>query len=134
MTARHNLYKQWIQDNYPTGQSAYGNCATASKSMRAAFPELRITNGFLYDAMWGERAHWWLVAPDGAVVDPTRSQFPCPMDYIEISDNHPERKYPKARCYHCGEYYYVMPELKGTMHTIECQNAYINYLNRREDY
>lgn len=122
-------YIQWIKENYPTSLESYGNCKEAVNKMKVAFPELTITNGFVYDALRGERMHWWLKCEDGTIVDPTFNQFPALMDYNEIDDNHPARKYSQARCHQCGDYYYETPELKGVMHTTTCQDRYVAYLN-----
>jgi hypothetical protein len=124
-----NKYKEWIEMNYPTSTESYGNCKKAVEQMKSEFPELTITNGFVFDAMWGERAHWWLKTEDNSIIDPTFNQFPALVDYNEIDDNHPARNYPEARCHECGERYYETPELKGVMHTKVCQNRYMSYLN-----
>ena len=122
-------YDEWIQRNYPTKIQSYGNCKKAVDEMKSVFPELTATNGFVEDAYWGERAHWWLKDEAGEIVDPTKSQFNGLLGYTEIDDNHPARNYPEARCHNCGDSYYETPELKGVMHTKACENAYISYLN-----
>jgi hypothetical protein len=122
-------YIKWIESNYPTSKESYGNCKEAVTKMKEAFPELTVTNGFVFDAMWGDRAHWWLKTEDGSIVDPTFNQFPAFVEYTEIDDNHPARNYPLARCHECGDQYYETPELKGVMHTKACEGRYIAYLN-----
>lgn len=122
-------YSDWIKKHYPTDKEAYGQCQPAAKAMKEAFPELAVTNGFIEDGMWGERAHWWCKDENGEIVDPTRIQFPALFDYTEIDDEHPARKYPQDRCHDCGEYYYRTPELKGKMHNAECHERYVAYLN-----
>lgn len=123
-------YRAWIKATYPTTREALGECMIGAKAMGIAFPELRVTNGFV--TILGDlepRQHWWCVTPDDQVVDPTAIQYPLIMDYEEIDDGHPARNYRQARCHDCGEYYYETPELKGTMHTPECERAYMAYLN-----
>lgn len=49
----------------------------------------------------GKRAHWWLVDPDGSIVDPTASQFPSNGigEYVELDDSRPQ---PTGMCPNCG--------------------------------
>lgn len=122
-------YDSWILENYPTSDKAYGKCREAAQSMVKAFPELAVTNGFVYDALWGEREHWWCKDQEGAIVDPTRCQFPAVIEYQEVDNDHPVRKYPRERCHECGEHYYRTPELGGTMHNDTCHRRYIAHLN-----
>jgi hypothetical protein len=127
-------YKEWIDKNYPTYQSALAQCVKACKDMVIVFPELKTTNGFAHFIHCEPRAHWWCKDPEGNIVDPTAHQFPkylgSPiMDYEEIDDNHPARMYAQAKCMNCGEYYYETPELRGVLHNKRCENEFINYLN-----
>jgi hypothetical protein len=131
---RKLYYSEWIKKNYSTYQSALANCQSACKAMVKEFPELKITNGFAHFLTCGPRAHWWLIAPDGSIVDPTAHQFPdylgSPiMHYEEIDDDHDARKYPQQRCMNCGEYYYQKPELKGVMHTKQCERELSEWLD-----
>jgi hypothetical protein len=73
--------------------------------MQLEFPELRLARGLIYDACWGDRTHWWCVDPDGNIIDPTDSQFPClmPGSYQELGDND---RIPSGRCLNCGETVY----------------------------
>lgn len=71
-----------------------GTCSQATVAMVEAFPELRRVRGH-YDG----HEHWWCVAPDGSVVDPTAAQF-CPGGtYVEHVG--PE---PVGKCHYCGSY------------------------------
>lgn len=99
-------YSAWIAEHYPTQESAYGQCAVATKEMVAAFPELRRTRGHYYCVFgWGERAHWWCVTEAGDVVDPTARQFPSvgTGEYAELDPNAP---IPTGKCPECGELVY----------------------------
>ena len=97
-----NQYEAWISERYPTQQSAYGKCAEATTSMVAAFPELKRVRGHYFCLIWGEREHWWCIAPDETIVDPTRKQFPTQSDtaYTPWVEGTPE---PTGRCPNCGD-------------------------------
>lgn len=81
-------YRQWIDKRYPTTKAALGRGKQAVCAMKEAFPELRITIGFiLHSGAREPQPHWWLVAHDGYIVDPTAVQFsggsnPC-LEYRE---------------------------------------------------
>jgi len=129
-----NKYSDWINSNYPDFGSAIGRCKEACHKMKDAFPELEITNGYVTLAFFSDqRTHWWMKDKEGQVIDPTAIQFlengtPI-IDYEEIDDEHDERKFEKARCMNCGEYYFVKPENKGVMHNRSCENEMMIYLN-----
>ena len=88
-------------DNDPTG-----TCAKATQDLVAKFPDLRRVRGHYYCQYWGEREHWWCVAPDGTIVDPTASQFPSlgGGKYIEWQEGEEE---PIGRCINCGGYVFT---------------------------
>jgi len=96
-------YQQWITEHV-TG-SGYGQCAELTQAMQQAFPELTRVRGHYYCSVWGERSHWWLTTPDGAIVDPTSQQFPSKGTgvyeaWVEGADE------PTGLCMNCGEYCY----------------------------
>lgn len=95
-------YQEWIAANCP---EPLGKCAEYTKAMLEAFPELRRVRGHYYDMMWGERGHWWLVDPDGNIVDPTAEQFPTKGGghYEEWNESDTE---PTGRCMNCGDLCY----------------------------
>lgn len=115
-------YADWIMANYPGG-SGYGKCAEATTAMVEAFPELRRVRGFYLCPGWDRREHWWLVAPDNAIVDPTAGQFPSKGsgDYEEWDES---RKEPTGKCPNCGGYAYD----GGTCCSKECHDAYAAYI------
>lgn len=123
-------YDTWIEKNY-NKESSYGQCKTACELMKNEFPELTITNGFVVDALWGEREHWWLKTYDESVVDPTKAQFSCILEYVEIDDSHPARIYERGTCANCGEHYYVGKDNwdDRTVCSRRCWTAYASYLN-----
>ena len=94
-------YAEWIREHVQS--DGYGQCAELTEQMARAFPELKRVRGHYYDICWGERAHWWLVTPDGYIVDPTAAQFPTkgrghydPWDESEHE--------PTGKCINCGGY------------------------------
>lgn len=91
--------------------NAYGKCASVTLAMASAFPELRRARGFYHCDRWGRRQHWWCVAPDGTVVDPTAEQFPSMGlgEYDEVKDGEEDR-IPVGKCMNCGEELYAHDE------------------------
>lgn len=90
-------YQQWIAAHLPIDPR--GQCVTVTKQMAAAFPELRRVRGHYICAFEGRRSHWWLVAPNGEIIDPTVEQFATRCgDYEEYTG--PE---PTGQCMNCGE-------------------------------
>ena len=72
-----------------------GRCAEATLAMAAVFPELTRVRGHYLCWVWGEREHWWLVEPNGEIVDPTADQFPSKgggvyVPWDEASPSRPE--------------------------------------------
>ena len=120
-------YWDWITAHVP--ENAYGLCASMTEQMAAAFPELTRTRGYFYDPQIGLRAHWWLVHPDGYIVDPTAKQFPSHGIgmYEPYDESQPE---PIGHCLNCGELCY---EREGSdAHQIcspECYRAFAAELN-----
>jgi hypothetical protein len=91
-------YSNWIAANVT---AAYGRCDKLTQQMAESFPELTRVRGHYHCVHWGERAHWWLVAPDGAIVDPTAGQFPSKGrgPYVPWDESQPE---PTGMCPNCG--------------------------------
>lgn len=113
-------YAEWIADNFPTYESAYGHCAKATEGMVAVFPELIRVRGHYYDLSWGEREHWWCKTADGVIVDPTAHQFPSKgMGHYEELD--PNAPVPTGKCMGCGEYVYN----SDTFCSSSCETAVI---------
>ena len=102
-------YEEWIEQYVASQPSRFvrGKCADATSKMVEAFPELRRACGFAFCA-WGRDQHWWCVAPDGAIVDPTAEQFAScggVFLYEEIDPNNEEdrKRVPTGRCMNCGD-------------------------------
>ena len=89
-------YQVWI-DAHDNEQHNYGNCRKVCHQMVKDFPELTRVYGRYMCYEWGERHHFWCIAPDGTIVDPTSQQFPsagmglyCPDRYYPLElDNQP---------------------------------------------
>ena len=98
-------YAEWIT-SYVTSVNGHtlGKCGHATAAMKLQFPELRIVCGFAHCA-WGARQHWWCVAPDGQIIDPTASQFPGVFEYeeLDLKDPTTRARVPTGPCYWCGE-------------------------------
>lgn len=118
--AHLNPYSVWIAANVEG--DGYGKCAEVTQAMAAAFPELKRVRGHYYCLIWGERSHWWLVAPDGSIVDPTAAQFPTKGngEYVEWTEGDEE---PTGKCANCGGYVYG-----GTVCSSACYSAMVDYL------
>lgn len=118
-------YERWIAD-YVRAQRSFvrGRCADATALMVKAFPELRRACGFvvvLHPNGIHEEQHWWCVAPDGTIVDPTVSQFIRALSYEEIDPANPHRPIPTGKCMECGE-----PAFNGnTFCSSSCEHAYV---------
>jgi len=123
-------YDQWIEENGPkTSDEAMGKCKKYVDEMKKQFPELEIQAGFYFDAVWGDRQHWWLKTPDGEIVDPTVHQFPAksgknPILYSFI----PEDERPIGRCANCGELCYPGAP-SGMLCSRRCEIEYCAYIN-----
>lgn len=122
---RFEQYERWINafetehDNFVRGK-----CAEATASMVIAFPELRRACGFAHTA-WGEDQHWWCVAPDGKIVDPTKGQFPYVSQYEEVDLADPHRPIPTGKCMDCGA-----PVFATTFCNDACSARTEDYLRR----
>jgi hypothetical protein len=116
-----DAYRDWITANVEG--DGYGKCAEATQAMAAAFPELRRVRGHYYCSVWGERSHWWLVAEDGSIVDPTAGQFPSIGlgGYVEWHEGDDE---PTGKCANCGGYVYN----SATVCSSACHQAMVDYL------
>lgn len=96
------MYDAWIRTHVP--EDPTGMCSDVTKQMIIEFPELRRVRGHV---RWpGETRpwpHWWCIAPDGCIVDPTAAQFPPQMIYMAHDEREPE---PTGKCPECGDYTY----------------------------
>lgn len=95
------IYAEWIAA-YVARMNGHllGRCLSATREMKLRFPELTIVCGHVEVPHWGRRGHWWLTAPDGAIVDPTAFQFPAILEYIPWT---PVELVHVGKCMECGE-------------------------------
>jgi len=116
-----NKYLDWIYKNIHV---SYGKCEETTLWMNKEFPELTRVRGHYYCPIWGERTHWWLVDPDGEIVDPTVDQFPSKGFgvYEEWTEGDEE---PTGKCPNCGEYCYN----GSSTCSDKCYTEYASYLN-----
>lgn len=118
-------YQDWIDEN--VHGSVLGRCANVTKTMLEAFPELTRVRGQFMCLVWGPRNHWWLVDPDGDIIDPTVTQFPsaslaAPSAYVLWDESQPE---PTGKCPNCGEYCWD----GNYCCSRECERDYDAYMN-----
>lgn len=101
-------YQEWIDDFVRrfTGRTV-GLCSSATQKMQSAFPELRRARGHVMTLAGYWRTHWWCVAEDGRIVDPTKCQFAELGGVVEYLEH--EGPEPLGRCMGCGEYCYDDP-------------------------
>lgn len=115
----------WIDEHYPTQESAYGKCAEATEAMMAAFPgQLRRVRGWVEDLGWGRRAHWWCVNAEGEIVDPTRRQFTFLHMYEPHDESTGDPPEPRV-CMNCGVEHFGPFDLCSH----KCEQSYLAYLN-----
>lgn len=123
-------YADWIE-NYVARHDDFvrGKCDRATKEMVEAFPELRRAAGFAH-VSWGRDQHWWCVAPDGSVVDPTASQFGTRgvlrYEELDLKDPATRGRVPTGRCMDCGDDVYN----RDTFCSPECEAATTAYYAR----
>lgn len=96
-------YTDWIRTNVL--ENPLGDCRKWAEAMRVVFPELALVRGHYYCVVWGQRGHWWLVASDGEVVDPTAAQFPS-QGHGVYDPWEEGAKEPTGKCPNCGGYAY----------------------------
>lgn len=91
-----SVYDKWIATNV---SDPFGTCQQWTWAMVETFPTLRPARGWYHEIGGPSHCHWWCVAPDGEIVDPTRHQFDLAGDYQEITD---PNDLPTGACLGCG--------------------------------
>lgn len=123
-------YADWIEAFVASQPNGFvrGKCSAATAEMVKMFPELRRVAGFAH-VSWGRDQHWWCVAPDGSVVDPTVAQFGAigviKYEEVDIADPAAAATVPTGVCMDCGGDVYN----DDTFCSAECQEATAAYLN-----
>lgn len=109
MTSPKQTWAEWIEEYVSQQPNRFvrGKCDKATELMVEAFPELKRVAGFVH-CSWGLDQHWWCVSPEGAVVDPTASQFQSIYQYEELDPEDPatRARVPTGICLDCGEAVY----------------------------
>lgn len=128
-STRKAEYTKWISEYLARTSFVRGTCKKATSEMVKEFPELRQAAGFV-DVHWGTEEHFWCVAPDGTIVDPTEAQYgPVGViHYEELDLNNPEdvKRIPTGKCPNCGE-----PSFEHRYFcSDECGTSYAAYINR----
>lgn len=86
-------YDAWIADYVASGMPVLGECMAVCRKMKERFPELNLHGGYVR-MPFGTDLHYWLTTPEGALVDPTASQFgdwevPWPEGYEDAGTTDP---------------------------------------------
>ena len=124
----YSKYTQWIQDNYPTKESAYLKCEEATLKMVENFPELKRVRGLAsveepYNLPPTRTPHWWCVSPLGEIIDPTSHQYPTRIiSYAEADES---KGPPTGKCPNCGDLCYQ----SNYFCSKKCDKEYMEYLN-----
>jgi hypothetical protein len=113
-------HADWITANVT---ETYGTCADVTEQMVAAFPDLARVRGHYYCAVWGERAHWWLLDGD-QIVDPTAAQFPSKGSGVYVPWKEGAKE-PTGMCIECGGYCYG----GDTFCSPDCERSGMAYYN-----
>lgn len=73
-----------------------GKCRQMSEALVMSDPTLTLVRGYYLCPVWGKQAHWWCRDSKGAVVDPTKDQFPSRGggEYLEFDG--------RVECAECG--------------------------------
>lgn len=125
----HPRYDGWIAE-YLKAHDGFvlGDCHEATTAMVTAFPELQQVRGHVIcPAPWGKRAHWWCVAPDGKIIDPTRAQFTAGVLAYEPYVEGDEVRV--GTCMNCGEAIWGDPQRASTdICSQRCYESYAAYL------
>lgn len=119
MDARYaNWIASWLTDNSP--KSA---CVEATEQMAAAFPELQRVRGHVTVSSGRTHPHWWLVTPDGSIIDPTASQWTPVLPGVYEPLNEETFVEPTGRCPNCGNLFYG-EAAGGVACSAGCADAY----------
>ena len=125
-------YNMWVNANYPNAHSAGRQCSEATQKMVNVFTELKRVRGLAHveepDGLPPTRTpHWWCIAPDGSIVDPTAHQYPTKILEYEEADE--SKGSPTGKCPNCGGLCYKNEYFCSK----KCNKEYLDYLNNSED-
>jgi hypothetical protein len=126
---RGKEYQEWTDRNVPDDQElVYGRCEYYSRLMKERFPELRLAKG-RYITQTRKHPHWWLIDPEGCIVDCTEHQFKNTGEHVER-----EGEEPVGKCINCGELIYRSKYNGNHFCSKECHDEEMDYLNNPEKY
>lgn len=126
-------YEEWIESYVSRQHERFvrGKCKEACEEMVKAFPELRLAAGFAH-VTWGQDEHWWCVALNGAIVDPTKSQFHFSevfqYEELDLADPKTKQRIPIGKCPNCGDRIYP-GGYSASICSEDCEKSYVSYLN-----
>lgn len=112
-------YLQWIAEH--VGPDPHGQCKEITERMAAAFPELRRVRGHYVCPSEGPQPHWWMITPDGMVLDPTKEQFASQGQGAYEPHEGPE---PTGTCLNCGALVYGETSFCNS----DCTNEFSSYI------
>ena len=112
-------YLQWIAEH--VGLDPHGQCKEVTERMAAAFPELRRVRGHYVCPSEGPQPHWWMITPDGMVLDPTKEQFASQGQGAYEPHEGPE---PTGTCLNCGALVYGETSFCNS----DCTNEFSSYI------
>lgn len=111
---------EWIEKRQRC-ESPRNQCSRWTSELVAQFPELTRTRGHVVYPDGRRIEHWWTVATDGSIVDPTVAQFkpgftyePLPADALE----------PIGKCLWCGSYVWP-PRITRDACSDECYDSLV---------
>ena len=129
-------YQAWVIENVNQETHGYGKCEEVVLKMAQSFPELKPRRGWFYCMSWGRRGHWWLLDPNGRIVDPTGKQHPTGSlftepenqeryeDLTDKTDKEMAEIVPTGVCAECGD-----PVYRGASFcNNSCEAATMNYM------
>lgn len=124
-------YQDWIrafEERCGGAHATLGRCRQAAEEMIQAFPELSLEKGHVECPLpWGRRGHWWCVAPNGEIVDPTAGQFTCGIfDYDPFKEGD---EVVIGKCMQCGETIWGQPGGYEYFCSKDCEDTQVSYLN-----
>lgn len=124
MTVPIGSYLRWIAQH--VGADPHRQCEEVTKRMAAAFPELRRVRGHYVCPSEGPQPHWWMVTPDGIVVDPTKEQFTSQGQGVYKPHEGPE---PTGNCLNCGALVYG----ETPFCNLDCTNEFSAHIQSEVD-
>ncbi|HLG27439.1 MAG TPA: hypothetical protein VI423_06600 [Paenisporosarcina sp.] len=127
---RNIEYDNWIQEYRIANKVLRGFCWSASKLMQEKFHELKQERGYVITEDGGWHQHWWCVAPDGQIYDPTVTQFGTTIIRYEPYDEEEHGPLPTGKCLNCSELIFN----GKTFCDENCEKSTLDYLKYGRDY